>query len=99
MNGPTEPDRDSSYAPSAEPLVLKTPRPPRYWPVAVIVAIAAICYIIIYIWPDMQSGLPWVLTYGTTMLLLLSLAGWLLFFSRLAAKPKWSVFFAGLAIL
>ena len=79
-------------------------RPPlRLWPLVVILALAALALggaaAAGAWWEDAQSGTAWTIVFVTIPLMLLSLAAWLLLFSRMPALPKWIIFSIAIAAI
>ena len=72
----------------------------RLWPLWVTLSAAAACYASIGLWSGrMQSGFPLALTYSTTAITAILIALWLLFFSRVPARPKWAIVAVTLSVL
>ncbi len=73
-------------------LQTESKRSVRWWPVAVIVILAAIAGAYTWIKNDLNHQHQFMTTAGVAVIAILLLLIWLLFFSRLRGKIRWSVF-------
>jgi len=89
---------------SADASSAHTQRRLRLWPLAIIFVVALLGVAAALVLgagtgDGTQSGVPWTIVFITAGVTFLALAGWLLLFSRMSARPKWILFVGAIGVV